>query len=66
MVCISSPWSAEKTVSTKGKLPQLACQECSPGVYCVIPLLDAVPGGKIIITKREFREGRLIIGLVLI
>lgn len=66
MVCVSSPWSSEKTASAKDKLPQLACQDCFPALCCVIPLLDAVPGGKIIITKREFKEGRLIIGLVLI
>lgn len=62
----SSPRSSEKTASAKDKLPQLACQESSPGVCCVIPLLDAVPGGKTIIVKRQFKEGRLIIGLVLI
>lgn len=66
MVSVSSPWSPEKTASAKGKLPKLACQGCSPGVSCVIPLLDAVPGGKITTTKREFKEGRLIIDLVLI
>lgn len=65
MACGNSPWSSEKTASGKEKLPNSA-QECSPGVCCVIPLLDVVPGGKIIITRTEFKEGRLIISLVLI
>lgn len=66
MACGNSPWSSEKTASGKEKLPNSAHQECSPGVCCVIALLDVVPGGKIIITRTEFKEGRLIISLVLI
>lgn len=64
MVCVNSPQSSEKTASGKEKLPNSAHQKCHPGVCCVIPLLDAVPGG--IITRTEFKEGRLIIGLLLI
>lgn len=66
MICTKSPWSSEKTASGKENLPISAHQECSPGVCCVIPLLDAVSQGKIIITITEFKEERLIIGLVLI
>lgn len=66
MASVNSPWSSEKTASGKEKLPNSAHQECSPGVFCVIPLLDVVPGGKIIITRTGFKEGRLTVGLVLI
>lgn len=65
MVRVNRPWSSEKTASGKEKLPNLAHPDCSLDVRCVIPLLDAVPGGKIIITRREFKEG-MIIGLVFI
>lgn len=66
MVCVNSSWRSEKTALGKEKISHSAHQECSPSVCCVIPLLDAVPEGKIIITRTEFKEGRLIIGLVLI
>lgn len=45
MVCVCSPRSSEKRVSAKDKLPQLACQQCSPGVCCVIPCLMQFQNG---------------------